>query len=72
MAKSKPKKDEDRENRITMEIVVDAYGSGERATGWYCYLDNELQVPFTATCLAKRAISPLRPKDEVEVIGAVT
>ena len=69
MAKSKPKKDEDRENRITMEVVVDAYDSGERAMGWYCYLDDQLQFPFTATCIAKRAVSPLRAKDEVEVIG---
>jgi len=69
MAKSKPKRDEEREDRITMEIVVDAYGELERAMGWYCYLERQLQFPFTATCVAKRAISPLHVKDEVEVIG---
>jgi hypothetical protein len=69
MAKAKPKRDEEREDRITMEIVVDAYGPEERALGWYNYLDSELQFPFTATCIAKRAISPLQVKDEVEVIG---
>ena len=37
--------------------------------GWYCYLEDQLLFPFTATCIAKRAISPLRVKDEVEVIG---
>ena len=52
-----------------MEIVVDAHDEGERAMGWYRYLGDQLQFPFTATCIAKRAISPLRIKDEVEVIG---
>jgi hypothetical protein len=52
-----------------MEIVVDAYDTHERAMGWYYYLQDQLQFPFTATCTAKRAISPLRVKDEVEVIG---
>lgn len=58
-----------REHRIQMEIVVDAYGEQERAMGWYYYLDEQLQCPFLAECIAKRPISPLRPKDEVEVIG---
>ena len=51
-----------------MEIVVDTYGPDEQAMGWYYYLENQLQFPFTAICIAKRAISPLRIKDEVEVI----
>ena len=33
-----PPEDAEREGRITMEIVVDAYDEGERAMGWYCYL----------------------------------
>ena len=37
---SKVRKDEVRENRIIMEIVVDAYGSEEQAMGWYYYLDS--------------------------------
>jgi len=65
----KAKVEPDREHRISDEIVVDAYDSEERAMGWYCYLDDNLQFPFTATCVAKRAISPLRKDDEVEVIG---
>lgn len=52
-----------------MEVVVDAYNESERAMGWYCYLENQIQFPFTATCIATRAISPLRLKDEVEVTG---
>lgn len=69
MAKTKPKRDEVREDRITMEIVVDAHDEQERAMGWYYYLQDRIEFPFTATCIAKRAISPLRVKDEVEVIG---
>lgn len=52
-----------------MEIVVDAYDEQERAMGWYYYLQDQLQFPFTATCIAKRAISPLKVKDEIEAIG---
>jgi Calcium binding len=69
VAKKKPTRDEEREERITMDIVVDAYDEHERAMGWCCYLEEKLQFPFTATCIAKRAISPLQVKDEVEVIG---
>ena len=69
MTKTKPKQNKDREERITMEIIVDAYGPEEQVVGWYYYLEDQLQFPFTAICNAKRAISPLYVKDEVEVIG---
>lgn len=52
--------DERREERIAMEIIVDAYGPEEQAAGWYAYLTDHLHFPFTAHCLAQRAISPLR------------
>ena len=52
-----------------MEIVVDAYDSEERAIGWYCYLENQITFPFTAVCIAKRSSSPLRLKEELEVLG---
>jgi hypothetical protein len=61
--------DEAREERIAMEIVVDAYSPEEQAMGWYAYLDSRLRFPFTATCVAERAISPLRKGDEVEIVG---
>jgi hypothetical protein len=64
-----PIEDPEREDRIIMEIVVDAYGPEERAMGWYCYLENTLTFPFTATCVQKRITSPLRPKQRVKVIG---
>ncbi|WP_410959383.1 calcium-binding protein, partial [Salmonella sp. SAL4433] len=52
-----------------MEVVVDCYDRHEVAMGWYYYLEGQLRFPFTATCIAQRAVSPLRVKDEVEVIG---
>ena len=69
MAKKKPTKNSDREERIAMEIIVDAYGPEEQAMGRYYYLEETLQFPFTAICISKRAISPLLVKDEVDVIG---
>lgn len=51
-----------------MEIIVDAYGPEEQAMGWYYYLEEKIQFPFTAFCNAKRAISPLQIKDEVKVL----
>jgi len=65
----KPKRDEEREERIDSEIVVDCYEREERAMAWYAYLEEQLRFPFTATCIAQRAVSPLRVKDEVEVLG---
>lgn len=62
-------KEEDREERIVMEIVVDAYGPEEQAMGWYCYLDDILTFPFIARCRSRRAISPLHVGDEVDVIA---
>ena len=69
MAKKKPTQDSDREERISMEIIVDAYGPEEQAMGWYYYLEDTLRFPFAAICNSKRAISPLLIKDEVDVIG---
>ena len=65
----KAKKDKEREDRIAMEIIVDANGPEEQAMGWYYYLEDKLHFPFTAICNEKRAISPLLVKDEVDVIG---
>jgi hypothetical protein len=63
------KRDKAREERITMEIIVDAYGSEEQAMGWYYYLEEKLHFPFLAKCIAARATSPLRKGDEVQVVG---
>lgn len=52
-----------------MEVVVDAYNSGERAMGWYYYLEGRLKVPFKARCKSKRARSPLGLREEITVLG---
>jgi hypothetical protein len=62
-------REEEREERIQNEIVVDAYGPEEQATGWYTYLYDTLAFPFLTRCVARRAISPLQPGDEVQVVG---
>jgi len=58
-----------REERIIMEIVVDAYDETERAVGWYYYLKDNLSFPFKAKCIVERPISPLKKAEKVEVIG---
>jgi len=68
MAKKKPRQNKGREQRIEMEIIVDAYGPEEQSMGWYYYLEEKLQFPFTAVCSARRAISPLQIKDEVDIL----
>jgi hypothetical protein len=66
---SQIKENKERERRIDMEIVVDAYNEVERAMGWYYYLQDGLKFPFKARCIQKRSTSPLKIGDWVEVIG---
>ena len=66
---SRVDRDETREHRISMEAIVDANGAEEQAMGWYYYLDDRLSFPFLTKCIARRAISPLRVGDEVEVLA---
>ena len=61
--------DEVRENRIDMEIIVDAYDEMERSMGWYYYLQDNLNFPFKAKCITTRRSSPLTEGEEVEVTG---
>jgi hypothetical protein len=63
------KEDPVRENRISDEIIVDAYGEEEQAMGWYYYLEEKLQFPFLARCIIRREISPLQVGDEAKVMG---
>lgn len=58
-------KDEEREHRIEMEAIVDAYGPEEQAMGWYYYLQDKIAFPFKAHCIRERSISPLRKGEEV-------
>jgi Calcium binding len=62
-------RDEEREERLRMEIIVDAYGPEEQALSWYYWLQERLQIPFRARCIVERRTSPLRLGEEVEVIG---
>lgn len=40
---------DDREERITLAIVVDAYGPEEQVMGGYYYPEDHLPFPFAAT-----------------------
>jgi hypothetical protein len=65
---AKIQKDDEREKRILMEIIVDAYGPEEQALGWYYYLQDKLSFPFTAVCITERLNSPLRIGEMVEIL----
>jgi hypothetical protein len=61
--KTEPK----REARIVEEIIVDAHTEEERALSWYYYLEQELRFPFEAECVQRRAISPLRKGEKIQI-----
>ncbi|MDL0126654.1 calcium-binding protein [Halobacterium salinarum] len=62
-------RDEEREKRIKMDIVVDAYNRHERAIGWYTYLEDTIRFPFEAQCIEEREVSPLEEGEDVRVNG---
>ena len=66
---SRPAEDPGREERIEMEIVVDCYNDSERASGWFCYLQDRLACPFEAECIEQTPASPLLPGERVTVLG---
>jgi len=66
---AKRKEDPVREERIQNEIVVDAYGPGEQAMGWYYYLEDKIRFPVQAKCIVAKAVSPLLKGETVEVQG---
>jgi hypothetical protein len=57
---TRAEKDEQRDERIKMEIIVDTYSPEEQAMGWHAYLDDTLDFPFEARCLTEREESPLK------------
>ena len=61
-------KDLEREHRITMEIIVDAYGPEEQAMEWYYYLQDNISFPFRAICIVEMKKSPIRPDDKVKIL----
>ena len=61
---SKIERDENREERIIMEVVVDAYDEVERAMGWYYYLADNMNFHFKAKWTTRK-----RPEGrDVEVV----
>jgi hypothetical protein len=48
---------------------MDCYNESERFSGWYCYLEEKLKFPFSALCIATSPASPLKRREQVEVIG---
>ncbi len=69
MANREVEKNQDREERISMEAIVDAYGPEEQAMGWYYYLDDKIAFPFQGKCIQQRKVSPLKMGEVVEVIS---
>lgn len=69
MPRKKGQKDQEREQRISMEAIVDAYGPEEQAIGWYYYLDDKLSFPFRGRCILERKASPLKLEEVVDVIS---
>ena len=62
-------RDEEREERIKMEIIVDAYTQDEQAMGWHIYLGETMDVPFEARCIEEQDVSPLEEGETVRVVG---
>lgn len=64
-----PSTDEEREQRITYEIIVDCYDDYEVAMGWYCYLADRLNFPFAAQRTSSAVSSSSAQSERVRVIG---
>jgi hypothetical protein len=62
-------RDEERDERIEMETIVDAYTADEQAMGWHIYLDETMNVPFEARCIEEQEVSPLEKGETVLVVG---
>ena len=63
----RPKRDPVREDRIENEAIVDA-SPDEQAMSWYCYLEGRIRFPFSAKCIVRNVVSPLRTGETVEVL----
>ena len=62
-----PNRDPVREDRIYNEAIVDARPE-EQAMSWYYYLEDKINFPLWARCVATNAVSPLRKGETVEVL----
>ncbi|HEY0581731.1 MAG TPA: calcium-binding protein [Chloroflexota bacterium] len=68
----RPDEEDDFDQRLSLEIIPDAYGPKEQAFSWYCYLEEHLQFPFQAECVTERSTSPLIASEKVDVVGMPT
>jgi len=66
---TRDEKDEERDERIRMEIIVDTYSSEEQAMGWHAYLGDTMDFPFEVRCITEREESPLEVGETVRVVG---
>jgi hypothetical protein len=62
-------RDEERDERIEMQIIVDAYTQDEQAMGWHTYLEETMDFPFEARCIEEQEVSPLKGGEMVRVVG---
>lgn len=69
MGMPRAERDEERDERIEMRIIVDTYSAEEQAMGWHAYLGDTMDFPFEARCVIERAQSPLNVGETVRVVG---
>lgn len=62
-------RDADWDERINMEVIVDAYTKNEQAMGWHVYLQETMDFPFEARCIDQQEVSPLENGETVRVVG---
>jgi len=62
-------RDEERDDRIKMEIIVDAYTPDEQARGWHIHLAETMDFPFDARCIEEQEVSLLEEGETVRVVG---
>jgi hypothetical protein len=66
---ARTERDDEREERIKMEIIVDAYTQDEQAMGWHIYLEETIDFPFEARCIEEQEVSPLEEGEVVRVVA---
>jgi hypothetical protein len=69
MSMARTERDDEREERIKMEIIVDAYTQDEQAMGWHIYLEETIDFPFEARCIEEQEVSPLEKGEVVRVVA---
>ncbi len=67
MAKAPLARDEQREQRIA-RFVAAAEDEYERISAWYGYLEEQLRLPFQATCTRQTAGLALGLREQVQVV----